>query len=56
MLTKEDLDKIRKLIRDSLFTFWEEIIEPVMVTKDELQEVKDDLLGVKQDVKEVRPI
>lgn len=53
MLTKEDLDKIQKLIRDSLFTFWEEVIEPVMVTKDELQEVKDDVSNVKVKVNSI---
>ena len=42
-MTKEDLSAFQKLINASLMKFWEEVLEPVMATKEDLGEVKEEL-------------
>lgn len=59
MLTKEDLSHIQKLFqkqfREGIMSFWEEVLEPVMATKSDLENLatKAELNEVKEELTEV---
>ncbi|OGY29116.1 MAG: hypothetical protein A3F33_02010 [Candidatus Woykebacteria bacterium RIFCSPHIGHO2_12_FULL_43_10] len=38
-------DQLQEAFREVLFDFWEKVIEPVMVTKSEHEEIRSDLTG-----------
>ncbi len=59
MLTKEDFNQIQKLFqkqfKEGLMGFWDEVLEPVMATKSDLEKLatKEELTEVKEELTEV---
>ena len=47
-MTKKDFDQFQAMINSSLFKFWEEVLEPVIATKSDLEK-----LATKEELTEV---